>query len=395
LERALDRAAAAIGMDPVELRRRNLLRDDELPHQAGIPYRDGMPLVMDIGAPGPCLEEALDALSFDEFRAQQAAARAGGRLLGLGVAAYVEGTGIGPPETAVVTADREGHITVMVATSGQGQGHRTTLAQVAADALDITLDDVTVRQGDTSLPARGNGAVASRTMVVAGNAVAEAARALREELVAGAADLLEASPGDVTIEAGRMGVVGSEPGLRLGAVVAHLLAGEPGRTELQASGQFAPPTVTFANGVHAAVVEVDTITGAVTILRFIVVHDAGRVANPLIVDGQVAGGVVQGIGAALSEGILYGEDGQLLTATLADYRLPRSTDVPDIEMVHRETPSVRNPLGFKGVGEAGVIAAPVAVVNAIADAIGSRGTELVFCPVASEDVLRLLSGDER
>jgi carbon-monoxide dehydrogenase large subunit len=394
LERALDRAAHAIGLDPVELRRRNLLREDELPLQAGIPYRDGHPLVMDIGAPGPCLEEALEALDFAAFRREQAAARASGRRLGLGVAAYVEGTGIGPAETAVVAADAQGAITVMVATSAQGQGHRTTLAQVAADALGVPLDSVTVRQGDTSLPAQGNGAVASRTMVVAGNAVAVAATALRERLVAGAADLLEASPQDIVAADGRLGVVGSEPGLEVGAVVAHLLAADPGETDVRASGRFAPATVTFAHGVHAAIVEVDTLTGAITIRRYVVVHDAGRVANPLVVDGQVAGGVVQGIGAALSEGIQYGDDGQLLTGTLADYRLPRSTDVPDIEMVHRETPSARNPLGFKGVGEAGVIAAPVAVVNAIADAIGPRGSELTWCPVTSEDVLRLLAGDE-
>jgi carbon-monoxide dehydrogenase large subunit len=394
LERALDRAAAAIGMDPVELRRRNLLREDELPLQAGIPYRDGTPLVMDIGAPGPCLEEALQAVDFEGIRRSQASGRASGRRLGLGVAAYVEGTGIGPAETAVVSADAEGAVTVMVATSAQGQGHRTTLAQVAADTLGVPLDTVTVRQGDTSLPAQGNGAVASRTMVVAGNAVAEAAIALRERLLAGAADLLEARPDDIVVVDGRLGVVGSEPAIRVGEAVAHLLAAEPGETEIRASGRFAPATVTFAHGVHAAVVELDALTGAVRILRYVVVHDAGRVANPLVVDGQVAGGVVQGIGAALFEGIQYGEDGQLLTATLADYRLPRSTDVPEIEMVHRETPSERNPLGFKGVGEAGVIAAPAAVVNAVADAIGPRGTNLTWCPVASEDVLRLLAGDE-
>jgi carbon-monoxide dehydrogenase large subunit len=391
----LDRAAAAIGMDPVELRRRNLLREDELPLRAGIPYRDGHPLVMDIGAPGPCLEEALDALDFEEFRREQASARARGRRLGLGVAGYVEGTGIGPAETAVVTADRDGAVTVMVATSAQGQGHRTTLAQVAADGLGVPVANVTVRQGDTSLPAQGNGAVASRTMVVAGNAVAEGARALRERLVAGAADLLEASPADIVVADGRLGVVGTEPALGVGDVVERLLANAPGETVLQATGRFAPATVTFAHGIHAAIVELDPVTGAVTIVRYVVVHDAGRVANPLIVDGQVAGGVVQGIGAALSEGLRYADDGQLLTATLADYRLPRATDVPDIEMVHRETLSERNPLGFKGVGEAGIIAAPVAVVNAVADAIGPRGAELTFCPVASEDVLRLLAADGR
>jgi carbon-monoxide dehydrogenase large subunit len=393
LERALDRAAAAIGLDPVELRRRNLLREDELPLQAGIPYRDGHPLVMDIGAPGPCLEEALEALDFAGFRREQATARAAGRRLGLGVASYVEGTGIGPPETAVVTADVDGRITVMVATSAQGQGHRTTLAQVAADALGVPLESVRVRQGDTSLPAQGNGAVASRTMVVAGNAVAEAGHALSARLHAGAADLLEASAADIVAADGRLGVVGTESAVGIGDVVRHLLADEPGASEIAADGRFAPATVTFAHGVHAAIVELDPITGGVTLLRYVVVHDAGRVANPLVVDGQVAGGVVQGIGAALSEGIRYADDGQLLTGTLADYRLPRATDVPDIEMVHRETRSERNPLGFKGVGEAGVIAAPVAVVNAVADAIGPRGGELVHCPVAAEDVLRLLSTD--
>jgi carbon-monoxide dehydrogenase large subunit len=348
---------------------------------------------MDIGAPGPCLEEALEAIGFEGFRERQAAARAAGRRIGLGVAGYVEGTGIGPPETAVLTMDTDARVTVMVATSAQGQGHRTTLAQVAAEELGVSLDSVTVRQGDTSLPAQGNGAVASRTMVVAGNAVREGARTLREQLVAGAADLLEASPADIVIDDGRFGVVGTEPTLGVGKVVGHLLAADPSRgaSHLQANGRFAPATVTFAHGVHAAIVELDQVTGAVTILRYVIVHDAGRVVNPLIVDGQVCGGAVQGIGAALSEAIRYADDGQLLTATLADYRLPRSTDIPDFEMVHRETLSERNPMGLKGVGEAGVVASPVAVVNAVADAIGPRGVDLTTCPVSPEDVLRLLA----
>jgi carbon-monoxide dehydrogenase large subunit len=234
-------------------------------------------------------------------------------------------------------------------------------------------------------------------MVVAGNAVREGARILRDQLVAGAADMLEASPADIVMAAGRLGVVGSDPALGVGEVVSHMLAAAPGPPagHLEASGRFAPATVTFANGVNAAVVELDPVTGAITLLRFVVVHDAGRVVNPLIVDGQVAGGAVQGIGAALSEAIRYADDGQLLTATLADYRLPRATDVPDIEMVHRETPSERNPMGLKGVGEAGVVASPAAVVNAVADAIGPRGADLVACPVSPEDVLRLLAEDAR
>jgi carbon-monoxide dehydrogenase large subunit len=229
-------------------------------------------------------------------------------------------------------------------------------------------------------------------MVVAGNAVRDGARALREQLLTGAADVLEASPADIVFEDGRLGVIGSTPSLGVGEVVGHLLAAEPGgERHLQASGRFAPATVTFAHGVHAAIVELDPVTGAVTILRYVIVHDAGRVVNPLIVDGQVAGGAVQGIGAALSEAIRYADDGQLLTATLADYRLPRSTDIPDIEMVHRETLSERNPMGLKGVGEAGVVASPVAVVNAVADAIGPRGVDLTTCPVSPEEVLRLLA----
>ncbi len=393
IERALDEAARAIGMDPVDLRRVNLLRKDELPHDAGIPYRDGTPLMLDIGAPGPCLEEALALIDHPGFRRDQAAARAAGRHLGLGVAAYVEGTGIGPAETATVAIDRAGRVSVVIAPSAQGQGHRTTMAQIAADELGMAPDQVTVRQGDTSLMAQGNGAVASRTLVVAGNAVSDAARQLRDMLAAAAGDLLEASPADITLADGLVGVAGSAGHVPVADVVDHLLVGTPVAADVRATGRFAPPTVTFANGVHAATVELDPVTGAVTILRYVVVHACGVAVNPLIVDGQVAGGVAQGVGAAFSEAILYADDGQLLTATLADYRLPRATDLPDIEMVHRETPSTRNPLGAKGVGEAGIIAAPAALVNAVADALGEAGTALRACPVGAEQVRRLIAGD--
>jgi aerobic carbon-monoxide dehydrogenase large subunit len=387
MERILDRAAVELGLDPVELRRRNLLTAAEMPHDAGIPYRDGSPLVLDAGDVPASLEVAVREGGYDDWRRRQAELRAEGRYLGIGVATYVEGTGIGPGEVAEVRVDPAGGVRIAVALPSQGQGHATTLAQICGDELDVELDDIRLVQGDTGVVGEGGGTIASRTAVVVGNAVGEAASNLREVLLRAAAELLEAAPADLELAGGRVRVRGA-PGrsLALGEVAGAAGGGEG----LAAAGGFTPPGVTFASGAHLAVVEVDPWVGAVRVLRYVVVHDCGRVVNPTIVEAQVAGGVAQGIGGALLEELVYDEDGQLLTGSFMDYLLPRSTGLPSIEVHHLETPSARNPLGIKGVGEAGTIGPPAAIAGAVEDALAPFGARVTRCPLPPHVVAGLV-----
>ena len=371
MERAVERAARALDLDPVELRLRNLLRPDELPFRAGILYRDGEPLVLDGGDYPAALRRAAELVDYDGAtkRTVGRSAPSNGRRLGVGVACYVEGTGIGPFEGAAVRVAHDGGVLVRTGACSQGQGHATVLAQVCAERLGVDPAAVTVIGGDTAGLERGWGTVASRSAVVAGNAVAAAALTVREQAVAQAADLLEVATADLVVSDGRVAVVGSpERGLDLGEVAR---AAEAGGGELAATEYFEPPTVTWANGAHAAVVEVDPGTGEVRVLRYAVVHDCGRPINPAIVDGQVRGGVAQGIGGALFEELVYDEEGQLLSGTLAEYLVPTAADVPPITLAHMETPSPLNPLGVKGVGEGGTIPGPAVIANAVEDALGS------------------------
>jgi len=401
MERILDRAARALALDPVELRRRNTITADEMPFDAGILYRDGNPLVLDGGDYVACLDRAVEEIGVNAFRRDQAAAREAGRYLGFGVATYVEGTGVGPYEIARVTVEPSGGVVVTVALPSQGQGHQTTLAQLVAAQLGIPLERIRVVQGDTLALAYGGGTIASRTAVVVGNAVHEAARIVRERALALAADALEASVTDLRLEDGRAVVAGSpDRGISLGALARRVAPGV-GRLDdsralaLEAQAAFEPQTVTFANGVHAAIVEVDPATGFVRVIRYVVVHDCGRVINPMIVDGQVVGGVAQGIGGALLEQLLYDEGGQLLGGSYMDYGMPRATDLPPIEVVHLETASTRNPLGFKGVGEAGTIAAGPAIAAAVEDALAPFGVSVDAYPLTPEVVHRLAGAGAR
>lgn len=385
VERILDRAAHALGVDPLALRLQNLVRPDEMPFERGTLYRDGRPIVLDGGDYPAALRTAAKVVG----RAQPDDE---GRLLGVGFACYVEGTGIGPYESARVTVDRDGHVMVHTGACSQGQGHGTVLAQVCADALGVEPSSVTVVGGDTDGIATGWGTFASRSAVVAGNAVAEAARIVRDKALDAAKRLLEASGGDLTIDAGRVVVSGVPSlGLSLGEI-AEALEAENDRLEAQDS--YEPPTVTWAYGAHAALVAVDVETGQVEILRYVVVHDCGRVINPAIVEGQLRGGVVQGIGGALYEEIIYGEDGQLQNATLADYVVPTADEVPPIVLVHMETPSPLNALGVRGVGEGGAIGPPAAIANAVENALAPRDIVVRTTPLGPSHVLALLHGTE-
>lgn len=386
MERIIDVAARRLGVDPAVIRQRNLITGDEMPYPAGVPYRDGTLLSLDGGDYRGVFDEALRRADVDYWREEQARARTEGRLLGVGYANYIEGTGIGPTETATATLGPDGKLSVSVALPSQGQGHATMLGQVAADGLGVPLESVRVRQGDTGLVPTGGGTIASRTAVVVGSAVSLAATELRSQVLDRASDLLEVDPGDLTIQDGQVAVLGAPTRSVSLAACADPSAGP----DLTATAGFDPGRVTFAYGTHIAVVEVHPVSGHVSVLKYVVVHDCGKLINPMIVDGQVVGGIAQGIGAALSEELLYDETGQLVTASFLDYQIPRTTDMPSPEVYHYETPSELNPLGVRGVGEAGTIGPPAALAGAIEDAIRRAGAVIDRCPMPPSYVAGLI-----
>ena len=386
MERIIDIAARELGIDPASIRRNNMITAGQMPYSVGIRYRDGTALRLDGGDYGAVFDEALRRADVRRWRQEQERARTAGRLLGIGYANYIEGTGIGPTETAAATLEEDGQVSIVVALPSQGQGHKTILGQVAADALGVSIESVRVFQGDTALMQSGGGTIASRTAVVVGNAVSAAASELRSMVLDRASALLEADPADLTISDGRASVRGAP---RRSVSLAACADRQVGPA-LVAEAGFDPGRVTFAHGSHIAVVEVHPVTGHVSILRYVVVHDCGRLINPLIVDGQVVGGIAQGIGAALSEELLYDESGQLTTASFLDYQIPRTTDMPSPEVYHVETPSELNPLGVRGVGEAGTIGPPAALAGAIEDAIGRPGIVIDRCPMPPSYIAGLI-----
>ncbi|HLH21712.1 MAG TPA: xanthine dehydrogenase family protein molybdopterin-binding subunit [Chloroflexota bacterium] len=423
MDRALDVAARELGLDPAELRRRNLITPAEIPYDVGLVYRDARPLVYDSGDYPATLDQALQLVGYDAVRREQPALWARGVYRGVGLSAYVEGTGIGPFEGASVGVDAAGHVWVYSGACSQGQGHETAFAQLCAAQLGLTVDQVTVVPGDTAGVARGRGTNASRSTVAAGMAIVEAAQTVREQLRALAAELLEASPADLELHAGTVRVVGvPERAASFAQLVARVEGpNPPGPPSLPRKGgaapapsaprsrigrgaggvgptalplrverYYEPPTVTYANAVHAALVEVDAATGAVRLLRYAVVHDCGRVVNPVLVDGQIHGGVAQGIGNALMEELVYDESGQLLSGSLADYLVPTACDVPPMPLGHQESLSPRNPLGLKGLGEGGAISPPAAIANAVEDALRPLDVEITATPLTPERVLALI-----
>jgi len=395
MDRIVDCLARELRMDPAEIRRRNYIRPDELPYDFGMPYRDGNPLVCDTGDFPDALQQALEAAGYRASRAAQPLLRARGVHRGIGISGYVEGTAIGPYEGATVKLDLAGRVIVATGAINSGQGHETSFAQIAADALGVPLEWVTVIGGDTATVPFGVGTFASRSAVTAGNSIADACREVRTKLARAAAVLLEAGPDDIEIEDGRVFVKGS-PGsaVDLARVIQASIPtfAKPGvaSPDFEASAYHHVPTVTYASAVHVAQVEVDVATGRVTLLRYVVAHDCGRVINPIIVEGQVHGGVAQGVGGALFEELVYDETGQLLTGSLMDYAVPNADDLPLIETVHLEFPSPRNPLGVKGLGEGGAISPPAAIANAIEDALAPFGVRITATPVTPARIVALL-----
>ena len=396
MDRIVDCLARELRMDPAELRRKNYLSAADLPYELDIPYRDGNQLVYDSGDFRANLDAALDAIGYDRLRAEQTVARSErGIYRGIGISGYVEGTAIGPYEGATVRIDASGHAVVATGACSQGQGHETSFAQVAADALGIPLDWVTVVGGDTAAIPFGIGTFASRSAVNAGSSILVAAGKVREKLAAAAAALLEAAPSDIEIEDGQAFVRGAPASsVTLERVVRSALptfarAGAV-TADFEATVYHHQPTVTYTSAVHIAHVEVDAETGAVRLLRYVVAHDCGRLINPMIVEGQIHGGVAQGIGGGLLEEMVYDEQGQLLTGTFMDYLVPTAMELPPIETVHLEYPSPRNPLGIKGIGEGGAISPPAALANAVEDALAPFGVRVTRAPLGPDTVRSLI-----
>jgi carbon-monoxide dehydrogenase large subunit len=395
LERLMDKAAAAFGLDPIEIRRRNLVRT--------FPYTSATGLVFDEATYVETMDVAVRAIDVPAFRLRQAAARASGRYLGIGFATFSERTGYGTPafaargmeitpgwETVDLAMDPSGFVEVRIGASPHGQGLRTTLAQIIADELGIEPKQVKVIHGDTDRTPYGWGTFASRSLVIAGGASLIAARQLRAKLIKIASHLLEANPDDIVLEAGAAVVAGTDRSLPIETLARsayhqiHRFGGEI-RPGLNETATYDPPG-TFSNACHAAIVEVDTETGGVVIEKFVVAEDAGRLINPMIVDGQIHGGVAQGIANALLEEIVYDETGNILTTSLADYLPPTSHEIPPIEIHHLETLTEASITKAKGLGEGGAIGAPAAVVNAINDALSPFGVSIDEFPATPQRI---------
>ncbi|MFZ3359363.1 MAG: xanthine dehydrogenase family protein molybdopterin-binding subunit [Xanthobacteraceae bacterium] len=398
IERLLDLAARDLGIDRAEIRRRNFIPADAFPYNNGIIYQDFTQLEYDSGNYQPILDKALELVGYGDFLAdEQPRLRAQGRRVGIGLACYVEGTGIGPYEGAKVQVQANGKVSVATGIGTQGQGHFTSFAQIAADQVGVDVRDVDVVTGDTDQFYWGAGTFASRGAVVAGNAVNEAAKAVRQKILKLAAEHFECAEEDLEIANGEVSVVGI-PGkvVKLGALAlaANPMRGavrpgtEPG---LESTQYFGPPSGATASGVHAVILEVDPQTFTLKVLKYVVVHDCGNIINPLILAGQIHGGVAQGIGNAFYEQLVSDDDGQLLNASLADYLLPTALEVPRMELAHMVTASPLNPLGIKGAGEAGAIPVGPLFAQAIEDALGLADAkiELLEIPLSPNRLFEL------
>ncbi|RMF67350.1 MAG: xanthine dehydrogenase family protein molybdopterin-binding subunit [Calditrichaeota bacterium] len=402
MERLLDIAARELGLDRVDIRKKNYLPPEAFPHNHEIIYQDFAPLVYDSGNYGPAMERAAEMIGYKEFiEKEQPRLRKAGRKVGIGIVSYVEGTGIGPYEGARVSVEPGGKVNVATGVGTQGQGHFTSFAQIVAEQLGVDVTDVRVVTGDTREFHWGCGTFASRGAVVAGNAIHAAAVAVRKKVLKHASEELEVAEEDLVLEGGRVYVKGvPRKYIKLGELAqkANPLRGavKPGtKPGLEATDYFGPDRGSTASGVHAMIVEVDPETMLVQIKKYVVVHDCGTVINPMILEGQIHGGVAQGIGNAFYEQLAYDESGQLTNASFMDYLLPTATDVPEIETDHIETPSPLNPLGIKGAGEAGCIPVGALFAQAVEDALSEEGLEILEIPLSPNRLFELVRAAER
>jgi len=398
MERMMDLAARELQLDPAEIRQRNFIQPEEMPYAMGLVYRDGAQVIYDSGDYPACLRKSQDLIGYDAFRREQAKARVEGRYIGVGIGVYVEGTGLGPYEGAIVQIESSGKVLVTTGASPQGQGHVTTMAQIAAHELGINVDDVTVITGDTGAIPFGVGTFASRIAVTAGNSIALAAREVREKALDIAANLLEANKDDLELAQGSVFVRGAPArSITLGALALTAAGARPGFTlppgvqpGLLATNYFSPSQAAYASGAHVITVEVDVRTGNVKILDYAVAHDCGRMINPMIVEGQIQGGVAHGIGNSFYEELIYDDNGQLLTASFMDYLLPTAKEVPTAKIAHMEVVCPLNPLGVKGAGEGGTIPSAAAFAGAVEDALAPFNVTVKEVPLSPEKVRKLL-----
>ncbi|MGB7177435.1 MAG: molybdopterin cofactor-binding domain-containing protein, partial [Xanthobacteraceae bacterium] len=402
MERLIDMAAAKLGLDPREMRLRNLVSDDELP------YKVASGIVWDKSGFQECLNAACAAIGYDDLRAAQKKARAAGRWSGIGIASYAELTGIGSrisvapgmpintgTETAIVRVDATGAVTAAFGIASHGQGLETTLAQIVAEHLGVRVEDIRIVHGDSAAVGGGTGTYASRSLVLAGGAATLAAQAVREKVLNAASHLLETASADLVADDGKITVAGTDRTITF-REVARAVYSEIGRLpaeardELAATKTYDPVFGTTTSATHIAAIEIDPETYEIRIDHFAVAEDCGKIVNPLIVDGQVQGGVAQGIGAALYEEVVYDEQGQMQTASLVDYLVPSACEIPSMKLVHLESYSPTTLGGFRGMGEGGTIGAPAAIANAVADALSPLGIEINELPVTPERLFRLI-----
>jgi carbon-monoxide dehydrogenase large subunit len=415
MERTLDRIADALDLDRSVVRERNLIQADQFPYDHHLTFQDGRPVIYDSGDYPGLLAKLRTLVGWSEAETLRSEAAARGKLLGVGMAMYVEGTGPGPYEGGHVQVLGSGKVLVATGLTSQGQGHETSFAQIVASELGVPIEDIEVTTGDTRRFPYAVGTFASRAAVMSGNAIALAARGVREKALRIAADVLEVDPSDLEIDEGLIQVKGT-PGasipLRTVAVLSNPLRyafDEAAKQATQFAGPgddskppvapgdapglehrdyYSPIRSTFASGAHAAIVEIDPATWEIDVVKYAVVHDCGNVVNPMIVEGQVHGGVAQGVAGALYERMAYDKDGQLQNASFMDFLMPYASEVPDIDIDHQSTPSPLNPLGIKGAGEAGVIPGTAAIASAIEDAVGRRISAMPISPTELYDLVR-------
>ena len=398
MERLLDHAARELGLDRAEIRRRNLVPGHAMPYATPLKTRGGQQVILDSGDYPRCQQMALDEIGWSNFPARQQAARAQGRHIGIGVANYVEGTGRGPFEHVSVRIEPSGRIIVATGAAAMGQSTRTMLSQLVAEHLGGDMDNVTVITGDTAAAPLGIGGSNSRQAVLAGTSAHVAALRVREKILAVASDMMEADEGDLDIEGRDVLIRGTDRRITL-ATIARAVSGQPGFVVpggrgpgLAADEAVIIDNMAYANGTAAAEVEVDVETGAVTITRLVFSHDCGRALHPRIVDGQLMGGIAHGIGNTLYEFMRYDENAQPISTTFADYLLVTAAEMPPVQILHMHSPTPLNPLGIKGVGEAGVIPIPAAVAAAIEHALEPFAVRIKHVPLSPVDILGLIEG---
>ena len=399
VERLIETISKNLKIDAAEVRRRNFVKEEQMPYATGALLRDGSPVKYDSGNYHSCLEKALVLADHASFKDRQSSARDDGRHIGMGISSYVEDTGLGPYEGTTVRVQPNGKVLVRSGSASQGQGHHTFIAQIVAETLAVSLEDIVFESGDTGKFPHGVGTIGSRIAVNVGPSAYEAANAVKDKAIKLASETLEAAEQDLELSSGKVQVKGVEDlSVSLGDLARTLSPKAGGKVpsgfvpSLEATSYKGSNGSPFASGTNVAEVEVDILTGNVKLINYSVAHDCGTIINPKIVDGQIIGGVVHGIGNALFERMIYSEGGQPLTNTYADYLLPLATEMPNIEIVHEESPSPFNVLGVKGAGEGGTIPATAAVVAAVENALEEFNVEIDYYPINPQHLTELIDG---